>query len=468
MRKVLAKVIACYVISAVSIMALLNILGLSLLQDSLVNKRIGVLREEAELIGEQYVNVYYNDRMTKSDMLTQLKVADTFLNTRIWVVNFLGNVVADTRPYRRFQNFNILAYDPDILDKGSVRDVYFEDIFSEPMLCVSEPVLHEYSIRAYVCMFVPMADIENEAVYYLNFVNICFLVFMIILALIFMYIFWVTVVPIRRIRKAAMEYASGNFDYPMKVKSHDEFRDLAKTMEYMVGELKNMDDYQKKFIANISHDFRSPLTSIKGYAEAMIDGTIPYDAQRKYLGIILFETDRLSKLTSNLLDLNRIDSKGMLLDISEFDLNGIIKNTVAAFEGICIKKKVMVNLEFSEKETYVSADMSRIQQVMYNLVDNAVKFSNQDSDITIITEEKGTKVLVTVKDSGIGIPKDSLMKIWDRFYKSDTSRGKDKKGTGLGLSIVKEIITAHNENINVVSTEGVGTEFTFALPLAER
>ncbi|MDR9824145.1 sensor histidine kinase, partial [Vibrio sp. FNV 38] len=126
-------------------------------------------------------------------------------------------------------------------------------------------------------------------------------------------------------------------------------------------------------------------------------------------------------------------------------------------------RKIVIELEFAAMETFVDADMSRIQQVLYNLTDNAIKFSNSDSRIEIETEEKGDKVLVRVRDHGIGIPKDSVKRIWERFYKADSSRGKDKKGTGLGLSIVKEVISAHDENISVISTEGVGTEFTFSL-----
>ena len=126
-----------------------------------------------------------------------------------------------------------------------------------------------------------------------------------------------------------------------------------------------------------------------------------------------------------------------------------------------------VALILSGEQLFVTADFSKIQQVLYNLIDNAIKFSQQDSTITIETTEKNDKVFVSVKDTGIGIPKDSLKKIWERFYKTDLSRGKDKRGTGLGLSIVKEIIQAHGENINCISTEGVGTEFIFTLPIAK-
>ena len=126
----------------------------------------------------------------------------------------------------------------------------------------------------------------------------------------------------------------------------------------------------------------------------------------------------------------------------------------------------MLDLTFSENITMVHADLGKIQQVLYNLIDNAIKFSHQDSIIYIQTTLKYEKVFVSVKDTGIGIPKDSLKKIWERFYKTDLSRGKDKKGTGLGLAIVKEIIQNHGETIDVISTEGVGTEFIFTLPRA--
>ena len=145
----------------------------------------------------------------------------------------------------------------------------------------------------------------------------------------------------------------------------------------------------------------------------------------------------------------------------------MIKRVAAAFEGVCKEKRVVLNLVFASAATYVDADMGRIQQVLYNLTDNAIKFSNPESTVEIETEEKGSKVFVRVRDHGIGIAKENLARIWDRFYKIDASRGKDKKGTGLGLSIVKEVISAHDENISVISTEGVGTEFTFSLTQSE-
>ena len=239
---------------------------------------------------------------------------------------------------------------------------------------------------------------------------------------------------------------------------------LCAQLNYMASRLSEQEDNQKKFIANVSHDFRSPLTSIRGYLEAMVDGTIPPEMHDKYLSILLNETERLTKLTNSLLTLNNLNTTGMVLEITDFDINKVIKDTIETFEGTCKNKMLKVNLVLSGKELFVSADMTRIQQVLYNLIDNAIKFSDNEKTIKIETTEKNDTAFVSVKDEGIGIPKDSLKHIFDRFYKTDLSRGKDKKGTGLGLSITKEIIKAHHENINVISTEGVGTEFIFTLP----
>ena len=157
----------------------------------------------------------------------------------------------------------------------------------------------------------------------------------------------------------------------------------------------------------------------------------------------------------------------MVLELTDFDINSVTRQTISTFEGRCVAKKIAVELTLTGEEMYVHADKTRIQQVIYNLIDNAIKFSNNNSVIKIETTEKHDKLFVSVKDSGIGIPKESVALVFDRFYKTDLSRGKDKRGTGLGLSITKEIIRAHGENINVISTEGVGTEFIFSLPISK-
>ena len=295
------------------------------------------------------------------------------------------------------------------------------------------------------------------------------LVILIILSLIILLIFTEYVYrPLRRIITAAEQYALGNMYFPAPVEREDELGYLAASLGYMADTIARSEDDQKKFIANVSHDFRSPLTSMRGFLEAMLDGTIPPERYDHYLRVVLGETERLTKLTQGLLTLNNLNSGGILLQRTDFDINAVIRSVAASFEQTCRSRNLQIRLLLMGKLLYVNADLEKIQQVLYNLVDNAVKFSRENTEITIETTEKGETIFVSVRDNGIGIPKDDQKLIWDRFYKTDLSRGKDKKGTGLGLSIVREIIRAHGENINLVSTEGVGSTFTFTLRRSDR
>ncbi len=302
----------------------------------------------------------------------------------------------------------------------------------------------------------------------LYFLNSYFLIFLLIclIALALLVIYVLTVY--RHLKHMVMEagaYAEGDYSTPLSYHGNNELGYLGDVMDCMAAELNSLESDQRKFISNVSHDFRSPLTSIKGYATAMADGTIPVEMQEKYLGVIVSETERLEKLTESILELNKYSDKGTYLDLGTFDINEMIRQTVLTFEGRASERGITFNLRLTAHPLNVRADSAKIDQVLHNLIDNALKFSHHDSQITISTKIQGSKAFVSVKDNGIGIPKESLSKIWERFYKTDLSRGKDKRGTGLGLAIVKEIIHAHHENINVISTQGVGTEFIFTLSL---
>ena len=330
-------------------------------------------------------------------------------------------------------------------------------------MTVSAPITGNYNTYGYVLVHMPVSRIREASNKSLDVVYIS-AAFIFVLSLIILLVFRKTVsIPLKKITEGANEYAAGNLEYHIELNSRDEMGYLAATLNYMSSELDKMEEYQRNFIANVSHDFRSPLTSIKGYLEAIIDGTIPPEMYEKYLTRVISETDRLTKLTQGMLTLNSLDSKGYL-SRTNFDINRVIKDTAASFEGTCATKNIVFELTFSDTIQMVYGDLGKIQQVLYNLIDNAIKFSHADSVIYIQAYAKNEKVFISVKDTGEGIPKESIKKIWERFYKSDQSRGKDNKGTGLGLAIVKEIIQAHGENIDVISTEGVGSEFIFSLP----
>ena len=378
-----------------------------------------------------------------------------------------GNILLNTASSLDAEQERIKDFDVTDFGNSYYRVGDFYQTFSSEMLSVFSPITVNYKVRGYVIIHKPISSLVSSA-NGLTHISYQTLALLFLAAFIVLILFtYVVYIPIRKITRGADRFASGNFEEKIDVHSNDEIGYLAASLNYMANELNTLEEDQKKFVSNVSHDFRSPLTSIKGYVEAILDGTIPVELQDKYLNIILFETERLNKLTKSLLELNKFGKHGIMLDITEFDINNTIKTTVQTFEGTCLQKHISFNLILTGEKLFVSADISKIQQVLYNLIDNAIKFSHADSAITIETTEKNETVFVSVKDTGIGIPSDSLKKIWERFYKTDLSRGKDKKGTGLGLSIVKEIIQAHGENINCISTEGVGTEFIFTLPIAK-
>lgn len=425
---------------------------------------------EGLCMAEQYVGDYFEEpenRKTLSTLQSHLDSLNVYLNAHIWLISPGGEIILASSPLSGTEQLTeIPDFDPVLPGGKYYTTGSFFGMFSEDMLSVLIPVSHNYHVRGYIAIHTSMNNIVQEKEGYLLSFYITLIILM-VLGLLFAFSIWMMFCrPLRILRKRAEEYAAGNFSTPIHMDTHDEYGFLAYTMDYMAQSLKDSDEDQRKLISNISHDFRSPLTSIKGYIEAMLDGTIPYEMQEKYLNIVLRETERLTKLTSGLLTLNSMDPRQNRLCKTSFDINTVIKNTAASFEGTCRAKRITIDLLFSDWVSYVYADMGKIQQVLYNLIDNAIKFSPPDSVITIETTAKYEKIFVSVRDIGIGIPKDSLKKIWERFYKTDLSRGKDKKGTGLGLAIVKEIIQLHEENINVISTEGVGTEFIFSLSKA--
>lgn len=432
----------------------------------LKEQKAASLYREANIIVSKYASGFYRGELSIDSFHNHLEAMQAYLTATIWIVDSDGKIIISSQNYTDLENPVIIEnFDPTISGNSYYQTGNFYGMFNEDMLSVISTITSDYKVKGYLVILTPMRELLASRDNLLNITYITLAVIFVLSMIILIAFTFMVYIPLRKITTAANEYATGNLKYDTGISKDDEIGYLAATLSYMSNELSKIEDYQKKFIANVSHDFRSPLTSIKGYVEAIIDGTIPHEMQEKYLNIILFETERLTKLTSSLLTLNNFDSKASMLDIVSFDINSVIKNTVSTFEGTCTSKKISVELILTGHELFVSADISKIQQVLYNLIDNAIKFSHNNSIIYIETTEKGEKVFVSVKDTGIGIPKDSLKKIWDRFYKSDLSRGKDKKGTGLGLSIVKEIIQAHGENINVISTEGVGTEFIFTLPL---
>ena len=463
------KFIIIYLLAAIAAFTFVAEGTSKMVLNHMTTKKADTLYREAAMLSSNYAEDYYRSRTASSleTVHSHLSALDTYLGAEIWMIDIDGRIVLESdKKLQALRNnpHTVDSFDPTCFGTSYYMTGDFFGEFDEEMLSVISPINYNLRVRGYLVMHTSMQELYTEKEAILNIVYLTLAILLVISFIALLFVGYIIYHPMKKITKAASEYAAGNLDYQVELDTEDEFGRLANSMNFMAKELNEMETYEKKFIANISHDFRSPLTSIKGYVEAMMDGTIPIEFQEKYFNIVLFETDRLKKLTEELLVLNSFGSKRGMLEITTFDINAIIKTTAASFEGRCRDRKISIDLLFESWHEPVKADMSKIQQVLYNLIDNAIKFSNDNSTIEVETTVKHEKVFVSVKDHGSGIPKEHQKKIWERFYKSDSSRGKDKRGTGLGLAIVKEIIQTHNEHINVISTEGVGTEFIFSLP----
>ncbi len=462
-RTLYFKFLAAYAAFALLCLILISTLTSSQTLSLLTKDRADSLYREAALISRSYATLVYEDRAAVSAARSQLKAIDTYISAEVWLLNSSGKVLFNSRQSEDMPSTDVYS-DFDPTDSGSyymTGDFY--GAFDKEMLSVFSPVTSHFRNIGYVIIHMPMSSIIEARNNILLVIYRTFGIFLLLSLLILLVFTLIVYLPLNRIIRAAEQYAAGNMEYQLKAQGQDEMSYLAGTLNYMASEISRSEDNQKKFITNVSHDFRSPLTSIRGYLDAMIDGTIPPEMHEKYLIIVKNETERLTGLTNGILELNALNSRGLILEYSDFDINSCIKRTAETFGGICTKKKISIELILTGDTLFVRADMGKIQQVLYNLLDNAIKFSHSNSIIKIETTEKNERVFVSVRDFGIGIPGDSVKLIFDRFYKTDLSRGKDKRGTGLGLSIVKEIINAHKQNINVISTEGVGSEFIFTL-----
>lgn len=268
---------------------------------------------------------------------------------------------------------------------------------------------------------------------------------------------------IRDLNSAAKYLAKGNFDKLIKVNREDELGELIESFNFMAEELKALEGMKRNFISNLSHDLRSPLQSITGYTRAILDGTIGPERQERYLKIVLDESERLTKLVNDILDLSKMQSGHIHVEKRDFNMNSLLIHELDKFESRIIDKQLKLKIDLTESKLLAHGDEEAVRRIIYNLLDNAVKFIDVEGLLEIRSEIKDNKYLVGIRNSGPVLREEDLQKIWNRFMKLDPSRGEVKASSGLGLAIVKELIKAHNEKIEVYSNEAIGVLFVFSM-----
>lgn len=270
--------------------------------------------------------------------------------------------------------------------------------------------------------------------------------------------------PLQEMSKAAKQFAVGDFSYRVKVTGNDELADLGKAFNDMADALDTLESSRRSFVSNVSHELRTPMTSIGGFIDGILDGTIPKDKADYYLEIVSGEIKRLTRLVVTMLNMSKIESGSFEMKSQNYDITDQIIHILLTFEQKIEEKHIEILGLEDLPPTYINADRDMIYQVVYNICDNAVKFTNDGGYIRVSLFDLNDKIEIHIKNSGIGIKQEELSRVFERFYKVDKSRGLDAKGAGLGLYIVKMMVEMHSGNIYARSDDEETAEFVFTLP----
>ena len=418
------------------------------LRDDISSGRVGPIREEAAGLSKR-------------------------LGLRITVIDRQGKVLADSET------------DPALMDNHSGREEVvraisgaagessrLSDTLEINMKYVALPVRQGGEITGIVRLAVPLTDIERQ----LGLINRAFIVGGVISVLVTLFIGYFISrrisQPIREMGEIAGSIAKGDFSKRVDITTDDELGDLARSLNRMAGELRQkmenlekMDRVRTDFVANVSHELKTPLTSIKGFIETLQDGAIDdKENAQKFLEIIRKHAERLGSIINDLLSLTEIENGKVDVKTDRFDIKTLLDEAVWGFGHAVSLKGQKLDVDYNGRDFGVRGNKDKIEQVIVNLIDNAIKYTGRDGHIKVSLFEKRDSIMMTFEDDGIGIDKEHLDRIFERFYRVDKARSRESGGTGLGLSIVKHIVALHNGHIEIESETGKGTKVTVILP----
>jgi len=384
-------------------------------------------------------------------------------DTEIFVVDTESNVVISS-----VEDYNG-AIKPEFTDgvlKGN-GETFHGEVNKTKMLAVTEPILYGDKVVGGVVVCIPVPEISQMRSEILGIVIKILVIVAILTAILAYFLSQRITKPIYKLSNAAKSIANGNFKERVEVDEIEELGELGETFNEMAESIEQFEYTRNSFLANVSHDLRTPMTTITGFVQGILDGTIPDEKREWYLSIVLDESKRLSRIVTDLLDISKLEQGSFNLEMRNFDINELVRLTVIKFEKKITDKNIRLSVEFEGEGLYVTADKDAISRVLTNLLDNAIKFTDEGGIIHIRVGTKNSKAYVSVQNSGHGIAEEELLHIFDRFYKTDKSRSLDKNGAGLGLYIVKSIMQAHGERVWAESKQGEFARFSFTMQTVE-
>ncbi len=470
-KTLFSRMLFTYLAATLLLLALLGVTVGGMFKSQYIDEKEAELMREAEEINtiatEKYID---SDKrpMAKEELATIARKYDAlivlqFTDAALGKATFTDE--SSKEKWAAGRDADLSAAAASATSGGSIRTDLFKDTLSIPVMSLVRPLTGEGgSNLGTLFLHVDMSAINLSVrqVYLDVLLSACVAVMLAFLAV--SYITGRMTKPIIEMNNIVRRFSKGDFDARVKVVGADEVAQLGKSFNYMADEIDTLEMSRRSFVANVSHELRSPLTSMRGFLEAMQDGTIPVEEHAKYLDIVIGENKRMTVMVNDLLDLARMESGQYTLKMENFDINELILRTLLTFEARVNAQNIDVAVEFEEERCFVEADIGQIAQVLRNLIDNAVKFTPPGGKLTLSTTADKRTVTVSVEDSGCGMTEEDAAHVFERFYKAEKAHTpSNTSGTGLGLSIVKRILDAHAQTIEVISTPGAGACFRFTL-----
>lgn len=430
-------------------------------KDYYCNGRVEKINEVSGLI-EQSVDSYIGDKGTNLEQLNSvLQFGQEFLDADIIVTDNQGVV------------FAVSNKNNDSLKLQKIVNLDGRDILTNNTLNYNNGDYNIYSkkflnnkgqFEGVIIFKTPLDQMKNALKQIYSIIWFFVILTLIILSIVIYAVAGKFIInPIEEVNKVSRDIAKGKVEQRVKIKSDDEIGELAKTFNSMADSIEKTEMNRREFISNVSHELRSPMTSIKGFIAGILDGIIPPDKEHFYLEKVSDEIERLTRLISDLLDISAMQAGKLTFNFTKVDLNEVLKTAVINLEPKVTDKKLSVDIELSEGELLVSADKDKLMQVATNLTDNAIKYCIEGGTIKISSKIKDDKALISIYNDSLQLTEEQLRQVWERFYKADKSRT-NKYSTGLGLSIVQNIITNHKQEVWCKnSDDGNGVVFEFTL-----
>ncbi len=411
----------------------------------------------AKMVNE--IMLYHSDEEYNISQFASYENVTVVITDRDGYVKFVSAAEYDFP-----DKLNTEGYDKVLNNQVTYRTGAFNRIFKYNTFSVAAPCIIGNNIEGVIFVITKNEFFSPELVHVITMNLISVGIATLVALLISYFMSRGLLKPLRRMEAGAREISLGRYNaivYDSKIR---EYSELISTFNKMSSELEKQDRARSDFIANISHDLRTPLTTIMGYVRGIMDETIPYEMQNQYLGVTLSEAERMQHMIENNLDLSKYESGNFVPNMSDFNLNEIVRSIVISMEKRIREKNIVIDFKYEKTENIVEADESAIYRVIQNLLDNALKFASIGSEIVISITNKNGFAIFSIKNYGSSISEEEQKYIWDRYYKADSSRSYHKTGSGLGLYIVKSIINQHNQHIEIKSDDN-SVEFVFTLNL---